>query len=364
MKNKIKTEGIKYTGSKKEILHKILDITKKYDIESILDGFSGTTRVAQMYKKNGYNVDANDISIYSKVFADCYLLNNKPKSHYVEKIKHLNELPGVVGWFTENYGGLVTDNIKGNAFQIDGKKSPWQRHNTMKLDAIRREIDIISEDDIEKSILLTSLIIALDKVDNTLGHQVAYLKKWSKRSYNILDLKVPELIIGDGIYNSTSGDIFTIDKEYDLIYLDPPYGTNSTKMPTSRVRYQSYYHIWSTIIKNDKPDLVGAAKRRYEFSSDKLPGVVSAFESTDYEVVKKSISDLMKLNSRYFLFSYNNKSKITITDLIEIFEEYNLLETLKFSHKENVMKNMTKEGKWIGDTSDNFEYLFLIEKNK
>lgn len=364
MKNKLNTEGIKYTGSKKEILPKILEITKKYNIKSILDGFSGTTRVSQMYKKNGYDVDANDISIYSKVFGDCYLVNNKPKSYYIDKINHLNNIPVFNGWFTENYGGVVTDNPNGNAIQVDGKKSPWQKHNTMKLDAIRKEIDIISEDDIEKSVLLTSLILALDKVDNTLGHQVAYLKHWSKRSYNNLTLKVPELIVGSGSYNSSSADIFTIDKEYDLIYLDPPYGTNNKKMPTSRVRYQSYYHIWSTIIRNDEPELVGASKRRYEFSSDKIPGAISDFESTDYEVVKKSISDLMKLNSRYFLFSYNNKSKIPIPDLVKIFDENNLIEVLQFSHKENVMKHMKKDSKWVEDVSDNFEYLFLIEKKE
>jgi len=70
----------------------------------------------------------------------------------------------------------------------------WQKHNTMKLDAIRDEIDLIAADEIEKSVLITSLMLALDKVDNALGHQCSYLREWSPRSYKNLFLEVPELI--------------------------------------------------------------------------------------------------------------------------------------------------------------------------
>ena len=43
-------------------------------------------------------------------------------------------------------------------------------------------------------VLLTSAILAMDKVDNTMGHQVAYLKNWPKRSYTSVHLEVPALI--------------------------------------------------------------------------------------------------------------------------------------------------------------------------
>mgnify|MGYP003323534887 CR=1 FL=1 len=33
---------------------------------------------------------------------------------------------------------------------------------------------------IEKSVLITSLILSMDKVSNDMGHQVSYLKKWTK----------------------------------------------------------------------------------------------------------------------------------------------------------------------------------------
>lgn len=362
----IKTQGVRYSGSKKEILPSIIDIIKDLEIKNVLDGFAGTTRVSQLFKQSGYNIDCNDLSVYSQVFGNCYLLNNKPESFYQEKIDHLNSLAGVEGWFTENYGGVITTNPKGTAVQPDGKKRPWQRHNTMKLDAIRAEIDAISEDEVEKSVLLTSLIIAMDKVDNGLGHQVSYLKEWSPRSSIAIKLEVPKLILGAGEYNSFCGDIFDIEKEYDLVYLDPPYGTNNQKTKTTRVRYASYYHLWTTIVKNDKPRLFGAALRREDVSSDTKPGAISVFESTDYEVVKKSIYNLIeKLNSRYFLFSYNNKSKVSIPDLMKMFsEDFNLIEAREFKHKENIQKKLTSNKEWMGDTGENLEYLFLIEKKR
>lgn len=360
----MKTQGIRYSGSKKEVVDSILDIIKDLDIKDTLDAFAGSTRVGQALKQAGYNVDSNDLSIYSKVFGDCYLVNNKPKEYYEAKIKHLNDLPGYEGWFTESYGGIVTTDEKGTAVQTDGKKRPWQKHNTMRLDAIREEIDRISEDEVEKSVLLTSLISAMDKVDNGLGHQVSYLKDWSPRSNNKIKLEVPELVIGEGVYNSYSNDVFNMNKKYDLIYLDPPYGTNNQKTKTTRVRYASYYHLWTTIVKNDKPQLFGAASRREDVSSDTKPGAISVFESTDYKIVKDSIYNLIaNLNSRYFLFSYNNKSKVTIEDLIKMFStDFNLVETRYFKHKENVQKKLTSNKEWMGDTGENLEYLFLIEK--
>jgi adenine-specific DNA-methyltransferase len=361
---KTQTQGIRYTGSKKEIIPSILDIIKDLGVKNTLDGFAGTTRVAQAFKNNGYNVDVNDLSSYSQVFGNCYIVNNKPKDYYKDKINYLNSLQGYEGWYTTNYGGTVTKNSGGNAIQSDGKKRPWQKHNTMKLDAIRDQIDVISDDEIEKSVLLTSLILGMDKVDNGLGHQVSYLKDWSSRSSYNLVLEVPELIQGEGVYNSLSSDIFSIDNQYDLIYLDPPYGTNNEKTKTTRVRYASYYHLWTTIVKNDKPELFGASLRREDVSSDTKPGAISVFESTNYDVVKNSIYDLIsKLNSRYFLFSYNNKSKVKISDLIEIFStDFKLVETRFFKHKENVQKKLTSNKEWLGDTGENLEYLFLIEK--
>ena len=177
----IKTEGIKYAGSKLKIIPYIAGIVSELEgVKSVLDGFSGTTRVSQALGQMGFDTTSNDLSVWSEVFATCYLKATGSDLFYQELIDHLNGMEGYDGWFTENYG----------ATQVNQKK-PFQQKNTRKLDAIRAEIERLNLSWEDKCVLLTSLIYALDSVDSTLGHYVAYLSKWSPRSYKDLQLKLP-----------------------------------------------------------------------------------------------------------------------------------------------------------------------------
>ena len=361
----LRTEGIRYTGSKREIIPRILNLIDEHcsGVETILDGCAGTTRVSQAFRRNGYQVTANDLALYSEVFAKCYLLNIEPPTYYQEWVEHLNRLQGQDGWFTDNYGGDVSEDPKGNAVQMDGQKRPWQRHNTRRLDATLAEIPKLTMDSIERAVLLTSTILAMDKVDNTMGHQVSYLKNWSARSYGEIKLRVPALIPEGSQARASQRSIFDVNEHHDLVYLDPPYGTNNQKTKTTRVRYHSYYHLWTTVCRNDQPNLHGAARRRFDASSDSLPRGVSAFENTKHPVVYEATKNLIaQLDCRYVLFSYANKGKLSETDLREIFGEYRLLKFLAFDHKENAMRHSTINQEWLGDQGRNQEFLILIEK--
>ena len=165
------TEGVKYAGSKLRLLPYIVRLARKVKPQKVFDGFAGTTRVSQAFARLGYKVIANDIAVWSKVFGQCYLKNKRDKAYYQKIVDYLNTLPGKDGWFTENYGGFP--NV-GQSSRSDGLKKTWQVHNTRKLDAIRDEIDKMNLGEIEKSVILTSLILALDQVDSTLGHFASY----------------------------------------------------------------------------------------------------------------------------------------------------------------------------------------------
>lgn len=356
----IKTEGIKYAGSKLKLLPHIIEMVSELkDVKTILDGFSGSTRVSQAFAQSGYAVTSNDISVWSEVFATCYLLANNRPSYYQQIINYLNNLKGFDGWFTQYYGGDLNDT-----------KKPFQIKNTQRLDAIRDEIDRLQLNQEDKCVLLTSLILALDKVDNTLGHYASYLSKWSVRSYKDMELKLPLRLDLNADNRVVKSDIFeTVKKHsFDLAYLDPPYGSNNEKMPPSRVRYTSYYHLWTTIINNDRPELFGKANRRVD-SRDSLTG--SVFEefrknkNGDFLAMEALQKLIQQTNARYLMLSYSSGGRATKKQLLDIMSESGKLLTIKkIDFKKNVMGNMRSTNEWISADEPHQEYIFLMEKRK
>lgn len=360
------TEGIKYAGSKLKLLQYILHLAKNVPAHTVFDGFAGTTRVSQAFAKCGYRVIANDCSVWSEVFGTCYLLNHKNPSDYRDLIKHLNAVPPSDGWFTQHYGGLPNG---GGAIQEDGLKKPWQVKNTRKLDAIRDEIERLALPPVDKAVALTSLILALDQVDNTMGHFVSYLHDWSPRSYNDLVLRVPAVFTTLEDHRVFRSDIFDIlpTVSADLAYFDPPYGSNNEKMPPSRVRYASYYHPWTTICLNDKPQLFGKANRRSD-SSDTVAG--SVFEefrrnSSGRFIAVESIDQMLKkVNAQWVILSYSSGGRATAEDLNDaIATSGRILEVEEIDYRKNVMAGMKWTNDWIREAEEpHREFLFLIEK--
>ncbi|HEY4612621.1 MAG TPA: DNA adenine methylase [Bacteroidota bacterium] len=360
------TEGIKYTGSKMKLLPYILELARKTKATTVLDGFSGTTRVSQAFAKLGYKVICNDIAVWSEMFGTCYLLNDHEPKHYESLIEHLNSVKPVDGWFTEHYGGLPNS---GSSSQADGKKKPWQIHNTRKLDGIREEIDNLHLTHIERSVALTSLILALDKVDNTLGHFVSYLQDWSPRSYNEMVLRVPKVFVNNHTHTILRDDIFEVVKHnrVDLAYFDPPYGSNNDKMPPSRVRYASYYHVWTTICRNDRPRLFGKVNRRKDTSDTLSASIFEEFRKSDTGrfIAVEAIDRLIRqTNAEWVILSYSSGGRATAAELNDVLTDNGkIIEAVELDYRSNVMAGMKWTNEWITDVQEpNREFLFLLQK--
>jgi adenine-specific DNA-methyltransferase len=353
---------IRYSGGKYKILPKIREMVNPLNIETVLDGFSGSCTVSNFFKDLKFNTTSNDLAPYSKVLAETFLLAGDNRKELNDIICHLNSLKPYHGWFSENYGGFYNN---GSTVQSDGLKRPFYIEVARKLDAIRDEIDKLYDTDcIDKSVLLTALLLALDNRCNDMGHQVSYLKTWSKSSLRPLYLELPYWVPDDLSHNVYTTDVFNITDNFDLVYFDPPYGTSNPKTKTTRVRYFSYYHLWTTVVKNDRPDLFGASKRREDVSSDKIVGAISDFEHLNDDVVIESFNKLLDFNTRYTLISYSNRSKIPISELIEMINsKQNILNIMEFEYKENSQANSVINSKYkINYSEKNKEYLILSEK--
>jgi len=360
------TESIKYAGSKRKLLPYILQLVRRVQPRTVLDGFAGSTRVSQALAQTGYRVIANDVAAWSKVLGTCYLLNRQPPSYYEPLIRHLNSLSGKDGWFTEHYGG---DSNDGRSIGSDRLKKPWQKHNTRKLDAIRDEIERLGLPPAEKAVLLTSLILAMDEVDSTLGHFASYLNQWSARSYHPMALQVPRLIPVTGEHAVHQADIFDLAGEVtaDLAYLDPPYGSNNEKMPPSRVRYAAYYHLWTTICLHDQPALFGKAQRRADTSDKVAASVFEEFRKNEAGrfIVVAAIERLLQtIRAPHLILSYSSGGRATAEELYEVIRSVGVVrEGLEIDHRRNVMAGMRWTNAWVKDAElPNREFLFLIEK--
>jgi len=286
---------IKYLGSKRKLIPDILKVVQSYpNVNTVLDLFSGTSRIGYALKQNGYKVISNDYNQYAHTLAICYVEADDDLLDSATKlVKEFNSLVGIPGYFTQT-------------FCINSRY--FQPKNGEKIDAIREEIERKGLDPELKAVLLTSLMEAADRVDSTVGLQMAYLKSWSKRSYDDLELRVPKLLpqspYGKG--EAYCLDAFEAAKiRCDLVYLDPPYNQHS---------YLGNYHIWETLVKSDKPEVYGIACKRVECKQKK-----SVFNSKP-KFVSEFSNLLSSINSNILVISFNNEGYITKEELTATLE--------------------------------------------
>ena len=235
---------IKYIGSKRRLVPVLGTLLSRANARTAVDLFTGTTRVAQEWKRRGAEVWAVDLARYAEVLARCYIATDADRidpAALDEAIFHLQRLPGVDGYITATFSQTARF---------------FQPHNARRIDAIRDEIERRWAGHPFHPILLTSLLEAADRVDSTTGVQMAYLKQWAPRSHQPLTLRRPVLLQGPG--HALRGDATTLIHDLpdvDLAYLDPPYNQH---------RYFTNYHVWETLVAWDAPAHYGVACKRLD----------------------------------------------------------------------------------------------------
>jgi len=338
---------IKYLGSKRALLPWITSVVKiihrHESIQTVLDPFSGSARVGHALKSEGFHVIASDYATYAFILAKA-LIESDAHEYPPERIQpildYLNSLPGQAGWFTETYAE---------------KARFFQPHNAARIEHIRKVIDDIAcRDERLRAILLTSLLIAADKVDSTTGLQMAYLKTWAPRAYQPLRLTYPPLLPSSGM--ALQLDAIETVQTYpaDLVYLDPPYNQHS---------YLANYHIWETLVRFDNPHTYGVAQKRIDTKNRKSP-----FNSK--HSAHQALSQLFKaIQAKVILLSFNNEGFFTEDKLKRICEEKGYVVVLRRPYRRYVGAQIgiyNPSGQKVGQVSHlyNEEMLFVVSPKK
>lgn len=335
----METHGVKYIGSKKDLLPNIGAIADKLGAMSAIDVFSGTTRVAQYLRQTGIRTTTSDLSWATTCYADTFVHNVDNSFSRMDMemwIERLNHLEPVEGWISKNYTG----ELEQNAPRSDGRC--FQLKNAMKADAARDWIES-NKDLFEPWVyhsMVTSVIRALDAVDNTVGVQQAYLKEWCKRSYNDIQFKAPPLVTGPTSVH-LEGDALKLDyKPHDIAYLDPPYSPHA---------YSTYYHIWDSIARWDKPETALKARRRVDrvAKHEDFDDSMSSPWNRPKAALGAFDELLGRLPVKHAIISYSDESLVARDDLIDMCKTHGHVEVHEIDYARNIMSqigNATKNG--------------------
>lgn len=330
---------IKYIGSKRLLVGQITALIELLpNASSVLDLFSGTARVGHALKQRGYSVTANDHTAYAHKLATCYVQADRKRWQApAEKlVRELAALPPRAGYFTET-------------FCVAARY--FQPHNGERIDAVREAIAAKALDPELEAILLVSLMEAADRVDSTVGLQMAYLKRWAARAYNPLELRIPALADGPG--RASMLDALECDElgSYDVAYIDPPYNQH---------KYLNNYHVWESLVRWDKPEVYGVACKRVDCREYDSP-----FNG------KRRIGDALatvvrKVRARYLIVSFNNEGYLSEAELREILSARGPVQVVSMDFKRYVGAKIgiyNPRGEKTGRISHlrNRELLFLCD---
>lgn len=333
---------IKYLGSKRTLVPVLGAIAAESGATSAVDLFTGTTRVAQEFKRRGLFTLANDVATYSEVLADCYISTDAgavDPQEIQDTLDTLNALPGRRGYFTRT-------------FCEDARY--FQPKNGARVDAIRDAIEERYAQSWMRPILLTSLMLAADRVDSTTGVQMAYLKQWAARAHHDLELRLPDLLPGGGASaRRDAGDLVADLPRQDLVYLDPPYNQH---------RYFTNYHIWETLVRWDRPEAYGVARKRIDSRDASTKSVYNRKREMPAEMERL----LHALDAELAVVSYNNESWIEPPEMMRALRDngFEDVRLLAFDYKRYVGAQIgiyNPSGEKVGQVGHlrNLEYLFL-----
>jgi adenine-specific DNA-methyltransferase len=310
--NTFQLQNRRYLGNKHKLLGFIEDIVseKCNGVKSFCDIFAGTGVVGERFNKPEINVISNDILFSNYACLKAFLGTSTNIDKISEKIKFLNNIQATEdNYFSKHFGNTY--------FSLD---------NARKIGAIREEIENVAETEEEKNVLICSLLYAVDKVANTVGHYDAFRKD--------LDMLQPvKLLTPDIDYsNNTANEIYKEDANIlirkiscDVLYIDPPYNSR---------QYSDAYHLLENLAEWKKPEVMGVAKkmdRSHIKSSYCLKNATQAFE------------DLIRnANCKHILLSYNNtgdskdgrsNARIADNDILRILKNKGEVEIFERDYK-------------------------------
>jgi len=272
----------RYIGSKTKLLAQIDEVIREtgFDIKgkTFADLFAGTGVVAHYFAEKGCKVIVNDLLYSNYVVYKALISSERVDAEKIQRtLTELNLLDGA--------------KLQDNYFSEIYSEKYFSANDCKKIGYIR---DLIEErkktyNEREYYIILTSLLYAVDKVANTVGHFEHFLKKAPLDSNFLLCMPNVEYFPYCKLFNMDS-NLLAKEIKADVVYLDPPYNAR---------QYVNFYHVLENLMRWNKPTEFEGSSMKFKRNNLK-----SGYSRAIATKLMKELID--SLDTKIIVVSYNN----------------------------------------------------------
>lgn len=294
----------RFMGSKSKLLSEIWSVASQFNVDTVVDLFSGSGIVGYMFKAQGKSVVSNDYMAMSATFTKAMIENNTVTLPLVEAKQLLVSHKESDHFVSTKFQGLYYTDEENDL-----------------IDTLRTNIAAI-RDPYKHAIAMTALIRACTKkrprgIFTYTGHRYDDGRKDLQKSLaeQFLDAvkAVNSAVFDNGKVNrSKHGDAMDLRVEQaDLVYIDPPYYS-----PLSDNEYVRRYHFVEGLARDWKGVEIQEHTQTKKFKSYPTPfstrkGAADAFD----KLFKKFANSIL-------IVSYSSNSLPTQDEMVAIMAKY------------------------------------------
>lgn len=322
----------RYIGNKTKLIPEILKVVSKFakDGQTVCDLMAGTGVVSCAFRDAGYRVIANDVMSYSYHHLNVDLMFKKQPDFsglsflenyslldpYASVVDYLNSLKGIKGYFFNEFSP------EGTPMKNEQPRGYFTSENAKKIDAIRKQINDWSKKklitDLEKSLLLHTLIMAVNEIANISGTYGYFLATFKGSALKPIILKKTDIVLSskDNVVLNDFAENISSNIEADVCYIDPPY---------MKRQYAANYHILETLALGDSPETFGKSGLRDWWNKhSKFCTKTRIFDS---------FNKIFEMKCPLFVISYSEDGLIKIDDLIKYLGKFGKTELIEIEYK-------------------------------
>lgn len=294
----------RFMGSKSKLLSEIWAVASQFDVDTVVDLFSGSGIVGYMFKAQGKTVISNDYMAMSATFTKAMVENNTVRLSMDEAM------------------ALLVPNAEGDRFVSETFKDLYYTDDENELiDTLRANIAAI-KDPYKHAIAMTALIRACIKkrprgIFTYTGQRYNDGRKDLQKTFTQQFLEAVEAVnaavFDNGKKNvSKRGDAMDLKVEQpDLVYIDPPYYS-----PLSDNEYVRRYHFVEGLARDWQGVEIQEHTQTKKFKSYPTPfstrmGAADAFD----RLFKKYANSIL-------IVSYSSNSLPTQDEMVAIMAKY------------------------------------------